>query len=828
MAEDDGDEKAVAARKTDVTNFTAATGQSDPNLYQNHEDEEEENEVLEWSWSYVGLCLLLPLCNGCINGFSWPAFLLYFRDMSWPIWHAGLAVAGGFLGRTVIQHLQLQFGIWVALPMTLFHLTACILAIVFTQDEWAVLVEIVCLHSLDPTMSIEAVVYDFFKSDPGASRQATSTSLSIMTLTVALSTGVGGVIYDHWSWRGLAIAHTAFEGLVLLVLWLQRACWRSFAVVCLGRKSRLSSKVRNQESQWVQPAERVDRDGSNEAAPEPAAVVENPEGASPQIPGHVEHEGLVLQDVQEEEEAGPDPVVPAARSTVKSRRTKSDVLQEMLDELEDEEEQEPSQAQEHVQGRRTRFQEDAETEPQDEVKPTISVTSPPNEVDKQYSTGVSGRRTDHKLLEAYLQEMEAEELDDHPDQSNKRNTNVSQRSRQSHHSAWSRKSHRSVRSRQSVMSTQKGSKRSPLKRARIESDATEGSPVQAGRFRPDSAPPKRNSQISAKSGNSVKSKHTIASVASAISSMTSLAEAGMHFEHHFSVNASLRPKIATIGGQRKAPAKKISQSSQKKISQSSQQSKDRETVLSNLTANTVQTTTDGIRWWVPPGYRLPALLISVAYFCSHCSYMMATSMYALYYREQHGWSMAMYAGFCQCAGENLAGIAMRLVSTPFGSTAESVEEKSPCWRRLSNFLFSKPYDVAWCLFFWACLNAGFMSPWTPGTVIAHVLMASIYVILSKNAMEMCLLYAKGDPDLFLTLQNLARNVEQSGAALACAAGPLLYDFVHPNAPFIVTASGCGAFLIIYTVAVCACVLLPDGYEDEDTVEEYVESDEEDE
>eukprot|EP00435_Cladocopium_sp_Y103_P026931 s973_g6.t1 len=149
-------------------------------------------------------------------------------------------------------------------------------------------------------LDFRSKVYDFFKSDPGASRQATSTSLSIMTLTVALSTGVGGVIYDHWSWRGLAIAHTAFEGLVLLVLWLQRACWRSFAVVCLGRKSRLSSKVRNQESQWVQPAERVDRDGSNEAAPEPAAVVENPEGASPQIPGHVEHEGLVLQDVQEE------------------------------------------------------------------------------------------------------------------------------------------------------------------------------------------------------------------------------------------------------------------------------------------------------------------------------------------------------------------------------------------------------------------------------------------------------------------------------------------------------------------------------------------------
>jgi len=144
MAEDDDrGEKHVAPSKTNVTNYTEATSQSSPNLYDNIEDydDDEELEVLEWSWSYVGLCLLLPLCNGCINGFSWPALLLYFRDMSWPIWHAGLAVAGGFLGRTVVQHVQLQFGIWVALPMTLFHLIACILAIVFTQDEWAILVE---------------------------------------------------------------------------------------------------------------------------------------------------------------------------------------------------------------------------------------------------------------------------------------------------------------------------------------------------------------------------------------------------------------------------------------------------------------------------------------------------------------------------------------------------------------------------------------------------------------------------------------------------------------------------------------------------------------
>ena len=37
-------------------------------------------------------------------------FCSTFEDMSWPIWHAGLAVAGGFLGRTVVQHVQLPLG----------------------------------------------------------------------------------------------------------------------------------------------------------------------------------------------------------------------------------------------------------------------------------------------------------------------------------------------------------------------------------------------------------------------------------------------------------------------------------------------------------------------------------------------------------------------------------------------------------------------------------------------------------------------------------------------------------------------------------------------
>lgn len=806
-----GDGQGALSRKTNVTNHTAATSQSNPNLYENVEDDEELDDVLEWSWSYVSLCLLLPLCNGCINGFSWPALLLYFRDMSWPIWHGGLAVAAGFLGRTMIQHLQLQFGIWVALPMTLFHFTACILAIVFIQDDWAILLEMVCLHALDPTMSIEAVVYDFFKNQPGASRQATSTSLSIMTLAVALSTGVGGVIYDYWGWQGLAIVHTVFEGLVVVVLWLQKACWRSVAVVLLRREMRSkSSKVSNKEIQGSLPAtERVDSEGTP-ATPAPRAF-EDREAASPEIPGRVNHEGVALEDVAE---AG-HPVIPTARETVKSRRTKSDILQEMLDELDDDDDEEPATAEAaeaaESASRRTRFQ---DAEPEDEVKPKSPAASPGMEVNRQHSHGVSGRRTDHKLLDAYLQDLEADDLGDHPDESKKRD-NASQRSKASQHSAWSRKSHRStnrsVRSKQLLPATQK-----PKQPARQSDDVERND---------QRAPPKRNSQMSAKSANSAKSKGTVASMASAISSMTSLAEAGMHFEHHFSVNASLRPKIATIGGQKKKS---------KKISRISEVRDSRASVQSTATANTVQTTTDAISWWVPPGYRLPSLLISVAYFCSHFSYMMLSSMYAVYYREQHSWSMAMYAGFCQCAGENLAGIAMRLVSTPFFATGtESVEDKTPCWQRLSNFLFSKPYDVAWCLFFWACLNAGFMSPWTPGTVIAQVLMATVYVILSKNAMEMCLLYAGGDPDLFLTLQNLARNVEQTGAALACAAGPLLYDFVDPNAPFIVTASVCGSFLIIYTVTFRACISLPDEYEDdeeyvEEYVQEYVDSEEEDE
>ena len=36
---------------------------------------------------------------------------LYFDDMNWPLWHAGLACAVGLLGRMGFQQIQLHLGI---------------------------------------------------------------------------------------------------------------------------------------------------------------------------------------------------------------------------------------------------------------------------------------------------------------------------------------------------------------------------------------------------------------------------------------------------------------------------------------------------------------------------------------------------------------------------------------------------------------------------------------------------------------------------------------------------------------------------------------------
>eukprot|EP00913_Durusdinium_trenchii_P033640 g31490.t1 len=207
---------------------------------------QDEDDGLDWSWRYVALCVLLPCLNGCANGFAWAAVGLYFRSMQWPLWHCGLAGASGFVLRWLCQQLQLRVGLWVTLPLSMCHLSAAILAIVYSDQEWAIMGQMICLHGFDPTMCIEGVVYDAFRCrGERISSQATSTALSIMALMAALASTAGGLIYDYFNWQGMAVFHTSTQSLILLILLIHPTCRRSFMEVFFRKKAKSSKKLRS-------------------------------------------------------------------------------------------------------------------------------------------------------------------------------------------------------------------------------------------------------------------------------------------------------------------------------------------------------------------------------------------------------------------------------------------------------------------------------------------------------------------------------------------------------------------------------------------------------
>ncbi|CAK9075104.1 unnamed protein product [Durusdinium trenchii] len=215
-------------------------------ISQVQEEMEDEDDGLDWSWRYVALCVLLPCLNGCANGFAWAAVGLYFRSMQWPLWHCGLAGASGFVLRWLCQQLQLRVGLWVTLPLSMCHLSAAILAIVYSDQEWAIMGQMICLHGFDPTMCIEGVVYDAFRCrGERISSQATSTALSIMALMAALASTAGGLIYDYFNWQGMAVFHTSTQSLILLILLIHPTCRRSFMEVFFRKKAKSSKKLRS-------------------------------------------------------------------------------------------------------------------------------------------------------------------------------------------------------------------------------------------------------------------------------------------------------------------------------------------------------------------------------------------------------------------------------------------------------------------------------------------------------------------------------------------------------------------------------------------------------
>ena len=276
---------------------------------------------------------------------------------------------------------------------------------------------------------------------------------------------------------------------------------------------------------------------------------------------------------------------------------------------------------------------------------------------------------------------------------------------------------------------------------------------------------------------------TPTTVMTSLSRMTSLSKAGMDFRHHFGTAGALQPQIVGATGAKAAL-------------------RDVETWHVDGDGNVEEQ--EGLvptkRARIPKDVRLPAFLIVLNCFCSTASYVIEFSTFAIFFKQEHNWNVAIFASFAQTAGDVMAAIAMQVIPAIFPDNFDE-DEAGPI-RRFFHYMVSQPYTLTTTLLTWVLFNAGMMSPWLPLAIVAQVFMGSSYVYSSKWSTDMNLFYSLGDSNVFLTLQVYCRNAEAIGGSISGLLGTYLFT-LNPIAPFAFSTGLAFLSLVLYTVGFCA-------------------------
>eukprot|EP00913_Durusdinium_trenchii_P008477 g7961.t1 len=120
---------------------------------------------------------------------------------------ASASISIGSFGRLFVQQGMFRLGIWAAIPFTLLHFIMALLALLYVDQEWAVYLEIVGMVGFDIAIAIEGLTFDVWSDSEVMVKDAQSTVLSVFTLSYAVGVTCGGILYDFFSWRGMAAYH---------------------------------------------------------------------------------------------------------------------------------------------------------------------------------------------------------------------------------------------------------------------------------------------------------------------------------------------------------------------------------------------------------------------------------------------------------------------------------------------------------------------------------------------------------------------------------------------------------------------------------------------
>lgn len=96
--------------------------------------EDDDEETLPCSWTYVIVCIFLSFLNGQLHALIFPSYTLHYDEMGWRIVRAGLTVSVGFALSVLVQHVVLRSGCWLIVPLAMVHLAFAILPLISSSS----------------------------------------------------------------------------------------------------------------------------------------------------------------------------------------------------------------------------------------------------------------------------------------------------------------------------------------------------------------------------------------------------------------------------------------------------------------------------------------------------------------------------------------------------------------------------------------------------------------------------------------------------------------------------------------------------------------------
>ena len=187
---------------------------------------------------------------------------------------------------------------------------------------------------------------------------------------------------------------------------------------------------------------------------------------------------------------------------------------------------------------------------------------------------------------------------------------------------------------------------------------------------------------------------------------------------------------------------------------------------------------------LPRSLWLPAFLAGLFSCMYNFAYVTEFVLFAIYFKEQHNWHSATWAGVAQSSGDILAAVILQLIAR-FAPPSPEKEQAgfdaggaTRAWYSIS----AKPYNLVWFCLWWVVLCLGMTVPNLPVVIVSQVVMGTLYVTCIQGATKLNTYYSLGDANVFISLQLIKLNAEAVGMSLSTLTAMVLYEQASDQSP----------------------------------------------